>query len=220
MFGIGSVIAAVTAVVAKVGPAIATAVKTVGPIIMQGIKTIGPILGNIFSALGAMKPDEKFEDLGDRAYQASEKGIQPENFDSYDEYMEEIRNFELDPEESKKNVEAKTAMGVIVAGKAVEDKLNLPDTTTVSMVRVIMANTFTPTFFTEARVQAILSEGSVVSFGEIESYLDGKLDPESKQYLEEDLFEIEKSINPEVTQAEFTETLDKLRNSPSIEAQQ
>lgn len=213
----GAIWGAVKAVGTAIGGAIATAVKTVGPMIMQGIKTIGPVLASVFTALGGMKPDEEFEDLGDRAYQASQKGIQPENFDSYDEYMEEIRNFELDPEESKKNVEAKTAMGVLVVGKAVENKLNLPNTTTVSMVRVIMANTFTPTFFNEDRVQAILTEGSVVSFGEIESYLNGKLDPESKQYLEEDLFEIEKSINPEVTQTEFTETLDKLRNSPSLE---
>ena len=217
MLGLGSIVTVVTTMAAKIGPAIATAVKTVGPLIMEGIKYISPVLQNVFGALGAIKPDEKFEDLGDRAYQAAEKGINPEKFDSYDEYMQEIRNFELDPEESKKNVEAKTAMGVIVGGRSLEEKLNLPDTTTVSMVRSIMANSFTPTFFTETRIQAILSEGSTVSFSRIESYLEGNLDPTTKQYVEKGLFEIEKEINPEVTQDQFTDTLDKLRNSPSLD---
>lgn len=222
MLSLGALISVAGSLATSVGGAIAAAVKTVGPLIANGFKTftsfVGPALQGVFGMFGAMKPGENFEDLGDRAYQAGEKGIRPEKFDQYDDYLDEIRNFELDPEVSKQNTEAKTIMGVMVAGRSLEEKLDLPDSSSMAMVSAIMANTFTPTFFSQDRMQAILE--NKLSFIQIDSYIKGDLEPKQEEYLEENLFDVEKKLDPEVTRESFSETLDKLRNSPSIENQQ
>ncbi len=56
---------------------------------------------SIAKKLGLFDAAEKVEDLGDKAIQAADKGIKPENYKTYEEYVEAIRNFEVDPEKSK-----------------------------------------------------------------------------------------------------------------------
>ncbi|OQA77754.1 MAG: hypothetical protein BWY32_02261 [bacterium ADurb.Bin243] len=47
--------------------------------------------------LGPEQDEKTVEDLGDRAIQAREKGIKPENYKTYEEYLKAIENFETDP---------------------------------------------------------------------------------------------------------------------------
>lgn len=51
--------------------------------------------------LGLLDKDEKLEDMGDKAIQAKEAGINPEDFATYKEYAEAIKNFEVDPKNPK-----------------------------------------------------------------------------------------------------------------------
>ena len=56
----------------------------------------------ICRALGIFKQDMDSEELGDRAIQAYDAGIRPEDYEGrFKEYREKIENFELDPEKSK-----------------------------------------------------------------------------------------------------------------------
>lgn len=59
------------------------------------------IVTKALQALGIIGPDENAKELGDKAIQAEEEGITPENYDSYEEYMDAVRKFELDPEKSE-----------------------------------------------------------------------------------------------------------------------
>ena len=52
--------------------------------------------------LGPEQNEKDVEELGDRVIQAREKGIKPENFKTYEEYMKEIENFKIDPSKTAK----------------------------------------------------------------------------------------------------------------------
>lgn len=73
--------------------------------------------------LGLLKPDTEPEDLGDRALQAKDAGINPEDYDGrFEEYRDKIENFELDPEKSKNYTsEQKLAAAGEVAGWALTE---------------------------------------------------------------------------------------------------
>ena len=81
------------------------------------------VIDIVCKALGILDADENTEDLGDRAMQAEEAGIKPENFETYQEYKATIDAFELDPEKSEKyKPEEKVAAGLGVEFWALEDK--------------------------------------------------------------------------------------------------
>lgn len=66
-----------------------------------GFSFVSNICLSLARGLGAVKEEMSPDEIGDRAIQASEKGITPEKFENYEKYVEEIKNFELDPERSK-----------------------------------------------------------------------------------------------------------------------
>ena len=72
-------IAGVAAVAAIAETAVEVAV-TVGMAI-DAVKAIGNVLVSVGRSIGIIRPTENVESLGDRAIQASEQGIKPEDFD-------------------------------------------------------------------------------------------------------------------------------------------
>mgnify|MGYP001274462706 CR=1 FL=1 len=54
----------------------------------------------IAKELGILQPEQNekdVEELGNKVIQADEKGIRPDKYKTYDEYMKEIENFKVDP---------------------------------------------------------------------------------------------------------------------------
>ena len=49
-----------------------------------------------------MLPDIQEEELGDKSIQAEEAGIKVKDFDTYQEYVKAIRDFQIDPEKTKR----------------------------------------------------------------------------------------------------------------------
>ena len=64
----------------------------------------------IAKALGLIESEEKVEDLGDKAIQAEERGIKPEDFRTYSEYEKSIEDFETDSARSQEISEDEKAL--------------------------------------------------------------------------------------------------------------
>ena len=90
MFGfIAGIVSAVSSIV--------TAIKAIVPV----LKAVANVVMNICQTLGLIKPEEKVEDLGDKAIQAGDEGIKPENYANYQDYVKAVQDFQVDPEKSK-----------------------------------------------------------------------------------------------------------------------
>lgn len=68
---------------------------------IDAIRVIGKIFVGLGQGLGLIDKGVKAEDLGDRIIQAEKAGIKPENFTSYEEYANKIKEFKLEPSLSK-----------------------------------------------------------------------------------------------------------------------
>ena len=80
-------------------------VQGLGKLLVEAVKVIASVFTEIGKALGLIEEDFDEEEFGDKALQAEEEGSTPDRFESYDEYFEAIKNFELDPEKSEKYTE-------------------------------------------------------------------------------------------------------------------
>lgn len=182
---------------ASAGAAIASAVATIGTALSSFVATIAPTLGSILTTLktyaeplarfantflqllNILKPDEKIDDLGDRALQAAEKGIKIDNYENFGEYMAALRSFDIDPATSaKSSFAAKLVAGLGISTIGVEEKFNAAPGSLNAMWLLPMAN---PEYFTPDRMQCLVSAGRLG--GDIFSYLEKKLsDSESRSF--------------------------------------
>ena len=99
-------------------------------LVVDALKIVGNAIASIAKALGIIKPERDVEELGDRALQAEEMGIKPEDYDSYEAWVRKIEddNWGYDPEKNKDmNAEDKILKGVEVSTAVTMEKFpNLP----------------------------------------------------------------------------------------------
>ncbi len=175
--------------VSSVGSAISSAVSSIGGALSSFASTIAPVLGNIIDAikpiaeaivrfannflqaLGILKQDEQVEDLGERALQAAQADITLDKFEDFDEYMDALRNFELDPEvAAKRSTAEKLVAGLGIGTIGVEDKFNAERGSLNGLWLLAMAN---PDYFTPERMTSLVSTGRLG--GDIYAYLEQRL---------------------------------------------
>jgi hypothetical protein len=185
-----------------------TAVKSLGALglAIQGLKVIGDALLGVAKMLGIVSPDRKVEDLGDRALQAEEQGIKPENFDTYEAYVKAIEGYKTDPEKSKLIPEEdKVKKGIeLSAGVWMERFPDLPIVEFCKLAGEI------PEYLTSDRMEQIekmaLDDGTCLP--EIVSYLDGtgKNDVELEKAINQ-LMKVEKNVNPGISDGDALQTI-------------
>lgn len=169
---ISSGLSAICSGISRAVSAVSNFAMTYGPTILGNLSPVTRVLGALARIFGIFKPDEDVEDMGDRAIQAGEAGIQMEKYSNYDEYMNAIRNFELDPEKSKTiEKEKKLLTGIGLASKGIEEKFDLPEGTGGLMSVLVATNSG---YFTESRFETWLKTGDMTN---IISYFDNKLSP-------------------------------------------
>ena len=95
--------------IASAALSVAKALGAVG-LAIEGLKMVVNSLVNVCKALGLIEEDTDPEELGDKAIQAEESGIKPENFKTYEDYVKAVENFEIDPEKSKLTTEKEKAV--------------------------------------------------------------------------------------------------------------
>ena len=190
MFGfIAGIVAAATSV---------TNVLVSVSLVLRDLKTIGNILVTLGKALGLIKPDIKVSELGDKALQS---GYNPEDYDSYLEYVNAVENYNLDPEKSNLTTEEdklKKAMELAV-GVTIEKYDNLP----VQEFCIAVGENIK--YFTETKIKEI---GKLIQLDEsnisrILNYINGtERDSKQIQRVVDTLMEVEKISNPEISEKE------------------
>lgn len=199
MFGfIAGIVAAATSV---------TNVLVSVSLVLRDLKTIGNILVTLGKALGLIKPDIKVSELGDKALQS---GYNPEDYDSYLEYVNAVENYNLDPEKSNLTTEEdklKRAMELAV-GVTIEKYENLP----VQEFCIAVGENIK--YFTETKIKEI---GKLIQLDEsnisrILNYINGtERDSKQIQRVVDTLMEVEKISNPEISEKEAYKDIIQLR---------
>ena len=199
MFGfIAGIVAAATSV---------TNVLVSVSLVLRDLKTIGNILVTLGKALGLIKPDIKVSELGDKALQS---GYNPEDYDSYLEYVNAVENYNLDPEKSNLTTEEdklKKAMELAVV-VTIEKYENLP----VQEFCIAVGENIK--YFTETKIKEI---GKLIQLDEsnisrILNYINGtERDSKQIQRVVDTLMEVEKISNPEISEKEAYKDIIQLR---------
>ncbi len=212
-------VAAVGSAISTIGPAVSSFCTNVLPRLapfiekgLEALQVVGKIAQALLQIVGIFKPKEDIQDMGDRAMQAAEKGTRPENFDKFDDYLESIRNMELDPEKSQKSTaEQKIAAGLAIGAKGLEEKFNAPEG---SMGNLWVLAAAAPAFFNEHRLESIIK--STTDIATVMRYFDGKLDLSEARSMGKTLVDAERTLSPgkieEAIRTELRDAQEAVRN--------
>jgi hypothetical protein len=198
-----SICSGVSSFVSSVGSAISSGLSAAaswcgekfGAVIDAGkniLGTVGGVAGSLLQGLGLWGAKETPEDVGDRALQAHEQSIFPESFERFSEYMEKLRNFDLDPKKTEESTtDQKIFKGLEVAGRALEDKFNAP---TGGMANVWVLAGANPEYFTSDRFHSLLNSG--VDMASVVDYFEGKLGGGESLEVEDQLVDTDQATYP------------------------
>jgi len=167
------------------------------------LHAVAKIVESVAEALGLGQ--QNVEDLGDRAIQVHDKGYRTEDFESYEEYVQFIKDFELDPEKSAQiRPEVKAAYGIKVLSEQVEAKygFKLGD-----FLPVIASNV---DYFTADRVLAIRDAFAKANMavGDLGAYMEYKLNGTEMGKVEDALVKAESTLKENDGKSE-----DEIRNT-------
>ena len=196
----GIILAAVGAI-ASAAASITRSLATIG-LALQGVKLICETLVSIGKTLGIIKSDTNPEDLGDKALQAEEEGITPEDYESFEDYVKAIEDFEVDPEKSNLYTEEeKTMKAVEVASGVIVEKYG-DEMPLEEFCEVVEDN---PEYFSHDQPEKfadIISSGSE-TVSVVTGVLNGTIeDPEFMKEAVDKMVELELKANPERSEAE------------------
>ncbi len=192
-----SIILGTIAAIATAAVSVTKSLAVVG-LAVQGLKTLGNSLMVVAKVLGLIKPENKIEELGDKALQAEEDGIKLENYKSYAEYVKAVEEYDVDVEKSELiPEERKILKGIELTTGVIIEKF--PELPIVDFFEYAGKN---PEYFTEDRMKEIgnlmKDNGKYVS--DILNYMNGS---EKDDFILgttiDTLTSIEKKVNPEIS---------------------
>lgn len=172
-------------------------------------EVVSAVITGLASLIGVKEPNETTQDLGDRALQAKDQGVVRDRFTSNAEYVEALRQFELDAAKSAKlNPEEKEAAGLAVLMDGLNEKLwcSLSE-----IIRLVAAGAgWMDANRTKAWVDQ--AEESRFDIQRVVDYLEGRIGPSSSGPIRDFILNAEKRLNPDVkwedVQSELTKMAD------------
>jgi hypothetical protein len=175
---------------------IATAVYVVANMVIDICKQLGLIEDKTIEPV----------DLGEKALAAAEsKGIVPEKYERYEDYVKEIEKFEVDSSNVDKwTKEEKEQRGFEVATGLLVEKYG------TSVADVIIEIAKRPDFFTANRAQLYLEKNATneIDMQDISKYLEGKLkNVDAMMKVNEKMMDFEAKMNPSISQLEAQRTI-------------
>ena len=197
---LGAIIAGIAGAVGSIATAAVSVVKSLAVVGMavEGLKSIGKVLVNLAKSLGLIKPQMQVDELGDKAIQS---GYDPGQYDTYNDYVKAVENFNLDPEKSKTiSEEEKIKKGMELAtGVMIEKYKDSP------MEKFCVEIGNRPDFFNEGVLKGVgelvVSDENAIS--DFTSFLDGTLKNDDKlEDISGKLADLYKAGNPGVSDGE------------------
>lgn len=181
-------------------------VGTLSKLLPEVLKAVATMFINIGTVLGLIDKDTDAEDLGDRALQAEEQGKKPEDYDSFEEFVNSLDDFEVDPVKSKElSAEEKLTKGVEVVAQLLAEKYEGLDVTDL-----VDCGAKNVEYFTPDRVKELgkLIQTDVGAVNDVIKYLNGTELNDAKLAKDETtLVGIEKAINPSISDADALQTV-------------
>ncbi len=180
--------------------------------IINGLATLGKVIMDLGKALGLVEKEEKIEDLGDKAIQAEGEGITPDQFETYDDYVKAVENFEVDPEKSKEIPEGdKVEKALELLAENAKEKYGIEPETTFGMIEVLSQQ---PKFFSEcgSMIAQAIKENPEFA-GAMNAYIKGQERNEANlSATTSQLAEMEKAAHPGMSDLEARQAVAELRN--------
>ena len=176
---------------------ILTSVAKVLAVAGTAIQEIVDIFATLAEALGLLDSEINPEELGDKAI---ESAYNPDDYNSYDEYLEAVEAYEIDPEKSKNiSEEDKLSKGMeIILGALI----NKYEETPMEEFCIEMASN---KYFSSEKTKEIakLIQDDKANISNILNYVNGTERDEHKlQNVIQTLVQVEKSVNPNISDKE------------------
>lgn len=177
----------------KLGPAVKDTVDKLGPVLSMAPGKIGAVarvVTFVAQILGIFQKGDGVEDIGDRALQGAEQNITPDGYETFDEYMDALRNMELDPEKTENtSFLDKVLAGCGVSVQGFNAKLDESPEVLQDFYFLIAKN---PDFFTADRAGQYTSHFDQV--GDIVDFFKGNLDAPEEVSILDRILEIEEAM--------------------------
>lgn len=168
----------------------------------------------ITSALKALGIDESKEatEMGDRMLQAEEQGITPDNFETYDEYIKAIDNFELNPEKSQQFSE-KEKLEKYSATHLTELTKNYGDGALTFLTEIALKQD--KSFNMSGKIKEYMD-----TFGKnidnVNGYFKGELSLKDMEKVETQIIDLEKKLTPEKSEMDILNELSNGRDNVKL----
>lgn len=218
---ISNCVHAVGSALSSVSRGIANAASRLAPVLVKLSGGLGTALQAISIAvevisviLKIIKPDEKVEDIGDRALQAEDQGITLDSCDNdFNVYMRKIHNLDLDTEKSIHNKENYNALlaGCLTLEKGIEKFSSKMATADIWPILAL-----NPDFFTNARMKTyanLAMERGVTLSAMIKNYFlngcDGRIDRASRNFM----WDAEKNMTPQASSEDIIKEFAKVEKN-------
>ncbi|ENO3977051.1 hypothetical protein ACBI01_001152 [Aeromonas veronii] len=210
---IGSVCSGLGSALGSMGGALArgisSALSVVGPLLGPGLSAVSKIAQVLFHAVGIFKEQETPEKIGRQVIKGAEEGIHPEAYARYEEYLDAIRGVTItDVDRQKIDKNTATVTGVFVGCRTIEDKFELKEGSGESLMKLMF---IAPDYFSSSRLEQVIKAGGYIN--DIMKYFDNKLVPSKSQMVLDDLFSIEKTLNPDANQTLHDQKIDKIESN-------
>ena len=205
---LGFIVGAISTI-ASVAVTVTKALSVIG-LGINGLKALGNALMGIAKAVGLIQPETKVEDLGDKALQAEQEGISPEQFNNYGEYVKAVEGFKTNPEKSKLlTEEEKVNKGIeLTTGVTVERFEGFP------IDKFFMYAGNNPEYFTEAKMKELgkLMEVDGKYVSDVLNYMNGtEKNDFALEKIMDTLIDIEKKVNPNISDDDALDTILAIR---------
>ena len=172
---------------------------------------------HVCKALGIIKKDMPPEELGERALQAQEKGIKPENYEGrYNEYLREIETIDLEPE-ARYSPEEKNEAAAQVLGLALVEHYG-KDSGADKFLNTELTES-NKDFYQPERVISYMDtfKNSGENMENINKYFDSKLDSlQMFRQVDAKLIEAEKKLGVNEEQAKQNLDDERLKRSENL----
>lgn len=201
---VGAALSVVGGIAATVG---STLLKVVtNPATWKVIANVVSVVGEV---LNIFPNNSSVEKHGEQVLAAGEEGITPESFDSFEEYSDAIKNFEVNPVlKDKWSKEEKIAASAGIVAKGLTELKGFSMDSVMSLMMLVALKS---DFFTPERVISLIEKNT--DFKMLHDYVDNQLDRFDRKDVENLLLKNEQSLTPDVSPEAFTEKVRQLRDS-------
>jgi len=205
---VSSVCSTISSAVSSIGSALVSSASKMLSVVGKQLEPVSMIIQVVAALIGVLTKDDDVEEIGAKAMQPESK--KPEDFDSIAEYIDYLREeVKLDKEKFDKASDtekaARTAVGASIVAKGIGEKkgFDIPLETWVAMAKLNLTDK-------AKEVDKLLETFKDGKLEDFSKYVDGKLDIKKEGEIGDDLVEMYKELEPNMSIEEIEDKVMKM----------